>query len=116
MIGSLVATGRRRSLAAGSQRALIIVAAIFAGWVIYANLFTISDPLILGILFVCGIYTIMFVAIGATPNAPDKVPYYDWAFTALSLACGIFFFVNAGCDFGSYQPAPSVHACAAFFR
>jgi TRAP transporter 4TM/12TM fusion protein len=96
VIGSLVATGRRRSLAAGSQRALIIVAAIFAGWVIYANLFTISDPLILGILFVCGIYTIMFVAIGATPNAPDKVPYYDWAFTALSLACGIFFFVNAG--------------------
>lgn len=96
MIGSLVATGRRRKLAAGSQRALIVVAALFAGWVIYANLFTISDPLILGILFVCGIYTIMFVAIGATPTAPDKVPFYDWGFTVLSLACGIYFFVNAG--------------------
>lgn len=96
MIGSLVATGRRRKLAAGSQRALIVVAALFAGWVIYANLFTISDPLILGILFVCGIYTIMFVAIGATPTAPDKVPFYDWAFTILSLVCGIYFFVNAG--------------------
>jgi TRAP transporter 4TM/12TM fusion protein len=96
VIGALVATGRRRTLAAGSQRVLIIVAAIFAGWVIYANLFTISDPLILGILFVCGIYTIMFVAIGATPNAPDKVPFYDWAFAVLSIACGVFFFVNAG--------------------
>lgn len=96
MIGSLVATGRRRKLAAGSQRALIIVAAIFAGWVIYANLFTISDPLILGILFVCGIYTIMFVAIGATPAAPDKVPIYDWGMSILSLACGVFFFTNAG--------------------
>jgi TRAP transporter 4TM/12TM fusion protein len=96
VIGSLVATGRRRKLAAGSQRALIVVAALFAGWVIYANLFTISDPLILGILFVCGIYTIMFVAIGATPTAPDKVPFYDWAFTILSLVCGIYFFVNAG--------------------
>ncbi len=96
MIGSLVATGRRRKLAAGSQRALIIVAAIFAGWVIYANLFTISDPLILGILFVCGIYTIMFVAIGATPAAPDKVPFYDWGMSILSLACGVFFFTNAG--------------------
>ncbi len=96
MIGSLVATGRRRKLAAGSQRALILVAALFAGWVIYANLFTISDPLILGILFVCGIYTIMFVAIGATPGAPDKVPFYDWALTLLSLACGVYFFVNAG--------------------
>ena len=96
MIGSLVATGRRRKLAAGSQRALIIIAAIFAGWVIYANLFTISDPLILGILFVCGIYTIMFVAIGATPSATDKVPYYDWGMSILSLACGVFFFTNAG--------------------
>ncbi|SFQ00532.1 TRAP transporter permease [Tranquillimonas alkanivorans] len=96
MIGSLVATGRRRKLAAGSQRALIAVAAVFATWVIYANLFTISDPLILGILFVCGIYTIMFVAIGATPNAPDRIPFYDWALSALSLICGVYFFLNAG--------------------
>ncbi|WP_236628178.1 MULTISPECIES: TRAP transporter permease [unclassified Sulfitobacter] len=71
-------------------------AALFAAWVIYANLFTISDPLILGILFVCGIYTIMFVAIGATPNARDEVPIYDWALCLLSLVCGVFFFMNAG--------------------
>ena len=96
MIGSLVATGRKRTLAADSQRALIIVAAAFAAWVIYANLFTIFDPLILGILFVCGIYSIMFVAIGATPKAPNHVPIYDWVMSALSLACGVFFFMNAG--------------------
>lgn len=96
MIGSLVATGRKRMLATGSQRALIVVAAAFAAWVIYANLFTISDPLILGILFVCGIYSIMFVAIGATPKAPNHVPVYDWVMSALSLACGVFFFMNAG--------------------
>lgn len=96
MIGSLVATGRRRKLAASSQKALVAAAALFAAWVIYANLFTISDPLILGILFVCGIYTIMFVAIGATPNARDEVPIYDWALCLLSLVCGVFFFMNAG--------------------
>lgn len=96
MIGSLVSTGRRRMLAANSRRALIVAAAVFAAWVVYANLFTISDPLILGILFVCGIYSIMFAAIGATPNAPDRVPLYDWVMSGLSLACGIFFFVNAG--------------------
>lgn len=96
MIGSLVATGRKRMLATGSQRALIVVAAAFAAWVIYANLFTISDPLILGILFVCGIYSIMFVATGATPKAPNHVPVYDWVMSALSLACGVFFFMNAG--------------------
>lgn len=96
MIGSLVSTGRRRKLAAGLQSALIVVAACFAAWVIYANLFTISDPLILGILFVCGIYTIMFVAIGATPNAPDRIPLYDAGLSLLSLACGVYFFINAG--------------------
>lgn len=96
MIGSLVSTGRRRKLAAGQHRALIIAAAIFSGWVIYANLFTISDPLVLGILFVSGIYAIMFLAIGATPRAPDKVPFYDLGLSVLSVVCGLYFFVNAG--------------------
>jgi len=96
VIGSLVSTGRRRKLAAGQHRALIIAAAIFSGWVIYANLFTISDPLVLGILFVSGIYAIMFLAIGATPRAPDKVPFYDLGLSVLSVVCGLYFFVNAG--------------------
>jgi len=95
MIGALVATGRRRKLAAGQYRALVVVAAIFSAWVIYANLFTISDPLVLGILFVSGIYAIMFAAIGGTPYAPDHIPFYDIALSLLSLATGIFFFVNA---------------------
>ncbi|WP_118136885.1 TRAP transporter fused permease subunit [Oceanicella sp. SM1341] len=96
MIGSLVATGRRRKLAAGPRKVLIGVAALFAAWVVYANLFTISDPLILGILFVCGIYSIMFAAIGATPAAPDRIPLYDLALMVLSAACGLYFFLNAG--------------------
>lgn len=95
MIGALVSTGRRRDHAAGQHRALVVAAALFSAWVIYANLFTISDPLVLGILFVSGIYAIMFVAIGATPHAPDHVPIYDIALSLLSLASGIFFFVNS---------------------
>jgi TRAP-type uncharacterized transport system fused permease subunit len=95
MIGPLVAVGRRRRVAARFNVFLTLIAAAMALWVIYANLFTISDPLVLGILFVSGIFTIMFLAIGATPDAPDHVPIYDWAFSALSLACGVFFFVNA---------------------
>lgn len=95
MIGALVATGRKRKLAPGPYRALIVASALFAGWVIYANLYTISDPLVLGILFVSGIYTILFIAIGATPRAPDKVPFYDAAMSVLSLVIGIYFFVNA---------------------
>lgn len=95
MIGSLVATGRRRNLAAGQYRAIVVAAALFAGWVVYANLFTISNPLVLGILFVSGIYAIMFLAIGATARAPDHVPLYDIGLSLLSVASGTFFFVNA---------------------
>ena len=96
MIGALVATGRKRKLAASATRVLTATAAAFSLWVVYANLFTISDPLVLGILFVSGIYAIMFVAIGATPNAPNHVPVYDWALSILSIACGLYFFLNAG--------------------
>lgn len=94
-MSALLSTGRRRVFAARWNRLLVLAAALFSLWVIYANIFTISDPLILGILFVNGIFTLLFIAIGATPNAPDRVPVYDWALSGLSLACGIFFFTSA---------------------
>ncbi|APZ52438.1 TRAP transporter, 4TM/12TM fusion protein [Salipiger abyssi] len=76
------------------RKAVVILAAAFALWVIYANLFVISDPLILGILFISGIFTILFLAVGATSRAPDEIPFYDWVLSALSLACGIYFFMS----------------------
>ncbi|WGT52630.1 TRAP transporter permease [Thioclava nitratireducens] len=95
MIPSLTETGRRRNLAPVLSKAVVILAAAFALWVIYANLFVISDPLILGILFISGIFTILFLAIGATSRAPDDIPFYDWVLSALSLACGVYFFMSA---------------------
>lgn len=94
MMPSLTETGRRRTLAPGLRKTVILIAAAFALWVVYANLFVISDPLILGILFISGIFTIMFLAIGATARAPDTVPVYDWALAALSLACGVYFLMT----------------------
>lgn len=96
MIPSLTETGRRRNLRGRIKTAVILLAAAFAVWVLYANLFVISDPLILGILFISGIFTILFLAVGATSRAPDSIPIYDWVLSALSLACGIYFFTNAG--------------------
>lgn len=95
MIARLLSTGRRRRFAARWQQLLVLAAAMFSLWVIYANIFTISDPLVLGILFVSGIYTLMFIAIGAGPNAPDAPPVYDWVLAALSLACGFYFYFTA---------------------
>lgn len=93
--GLLVRTGRRRAFTGASQRVLMLLAAAFAGWVVYANLVVISDPLVWGILFVSGIFTLLFVVVGHSPTAPPNPTWLDWVFSGLSLACGIFFFVNA---------------------
>lgn len=73
-----------------------VLAAAFSVWIIYSNLFIIADPLIQGILFVSGIYTILFLAIGATARAPDRIPIYDWLLSGLSLVCGVYFYMSAG--------------------
>ena len=78
------------------RTAVTVMAAAFALWVVYSNLFIIADPLIQGILFVSGIFTILFLSIGATARAPDKIPLYDWFFAALSLTCGVYFYLSAG--------------------
>ncbi len=92
---SLVATGRRRVFTGASQKVLVVLAAAFAGWVIYANLFVISDPLVLGILFVSGILSLLFIVIGHSAKASDTPTVVDWLLSVLSLAAGVFFFVNA---------------------
>ena len=92
---SFLATGRRRTFRGAPQTLLVVLAAAFACWVIYANIFVISDPLVLGILFVSSIYTLLFLVIGHSPRASDKPTYLDWAFSILSLTAGIYFFVNA---------------------
>ncbi len=78
MIASLVSTGRRRSFEGTSARILTVLAAAFAVWVIYANAFVISDPLVLGILFVSGILTLLFPVIGHSPSAPAYPTILDW--------------------------------------
>lgn len=95
MIANLVATGRRRSFQGVPAHVLTVMAAGFALWVIYANVFVISDPLVLGILFVSGILTLLFPVIGHSPTAPDAPTVLDWVLCALSVASGVFFFVNA---------------------
>ena len=95
MIATLVSTGRRRSFHGAPAHTLTILAALFAAWVIYANVVVISDPLVLGILFVSGILTLLFPVVGHSPSAPDKPTVFDWCLSFLSLAAGLFFFFNA---------------------
>lgn len=92
---SLVASGRRRTFMGAPRKILISIAAFFACWVVYSNVFVISDPLVLGILFVSGVLALLFIVIAPTPTSPDKPGIIDLALSCLSLATGLFFFFNA---------------------
>ncbi|GJL87171.1 MAG: ATP-binding protein [Minwuia thermotolerans] len=92
---SLLATGRRRTFRGAPLAVLTLFAAMFACWVIYANIFVISDPLVLGILFISSIYTLLFLVIGHSSKASDRPTIVDWALSGLSLTSGVFFFINA---------------------
>ena len=96
MISALVATGNRRSLRGPLGLGLKVAAAGFAAWVIYANLFVISDPLVLGVLFVAGILSLLFIAIGHGREAPENPTTVDFVLSALSAITGAYFFVESG--------------------
>ncbi len=95
MISSLVKTGRRRNIAGPWGMVLTVLAALFAVWVIYANLFVISDRLVIGILFVSGIMALLFITVGGSLNAPDRPTLLDWVLSLTSAACGVYFFLTA---------------------
>ena len=95
MISALVATGNRRSLRGPLGLSLKVAAAGFAAWVIYANLFVISDPLVLGVLFVAGILSLLFIAIGHGREAPENPTTVDFVLSALSAITGAYFFVES---------------------
>ena len=95
MMKSLVSTGRKRKFAALPHKTLIVIAALFALGVIYGNLFVISDPLIIGILFLSGLFSMLFLVIGSRANAAERPTIIDWGLSALSLATGAFFLWNA---------------------
>lgn len=95
MISTLVSTGRRRRFTGAADKAVTILSALFALWVVYANLFVISDRLVVGILFVSGILTLLFVTFGGSRGASDRPGVIDWALSLLSAACGIYFFFTS---------------------
>ncbi|MFZ9990559.1 MAG: TRAP transporter permease, partial [Burkholderiaceae bacterium] len=92
---SLLATGKRRSFDGPAKTAFTILCALFAAWVIYINLFVIADPLVQGILFVSGAYSLLFLGIGGSPTSTNKPTLIDWILSALSFAAGVYFFLHS---------------------
>ena len=93
MISRFLGTGRRRSFGGVFGNAFYALAAAFALWVVYANIYALPDALLVGILFVSGIYTLLFLAVGGTNDANNKPSVLDWGLATSSAACGIYFFI-----------------------
>jgi TRAP transporter 4TM/12TM fusion protein len=96
MIGRLFDTGRRRHFDGAFRFWLFLASAVFAAGVVYANIFALPDALLIGILFVCGIYALLFLAIGASRHSPAMPSGFDWLLSIASVACGIYFFLIRG--------------------
>ncbi len=93
MLFGLMTTGRRRSHGGALGRAIYGAAALFAVWVVYANILALPDALLVGILFVSGIFSLLFLSTGATESSPDRPTVIDWILAASSIACGTYFYL-----------------------
>ena len=96
MIGKFLSMGCRRSFDGIPRLSLYSVAALFALGVVYANIFALPDALLIGILFVCSIFTLLFITVGATNRSSNTPSVIDWILSGLSIACGIYFFAIRG--------------------
>lgn len=91
MIKKIFSSGRRRSFVGAPGMILSATAALFACWVTYINVVALPDALLIGILFVCGMYSFLFLSIGSHEQAPVVPTFMDWVLSGASAACGIYF-------------------------
>lgn len=94
MVARFLGTGRRREIGGALGRILTLLSAVFALWVVYANVYALPDALLVGILFVCGIYALLFLHVGANRLAGPRPTVIDWLLSLSALACGVYFFAT----------------------
>ena len=89
-------TGARRRPTGWLGRFVTFFAAATAAWVIYAATIALIDALALTIVFLALMLVLVFLTIGATPDAdPRRPPAYDLLFAVLSAVAGGYFLANA---------------------
>jgi len=88
--------GARRQLSGAFKSIVQAYAAGLALWVLWSATLVVLHPLTHAILFVSFMLTLMFLVIGPGPGSRiDEVPAIDYGLSALSLACGIYFWLSA---------------------
>lgn len=93
MISRFLGAGRRRSFGGVFGHVIYGASALFALWVVYANIFALPDALLIGILFVSGIYTLLFLCVGGAIDSGPRPSASDWILSAAAAACGVYFYL-----------------------
>lgn len=94
MLGRLFQTGRTRQFEGFAGAAVLTAGALIALGVVYGNVVAIADAVLIGILFICAIFSLLFLCIGATPNSPARPTWPDIAMSALSVAICVYFLIH----------------------
>jgi TRAP transporter 4TM/12TM fusion protein len=94
--GHLFSIGARRALLGPLRHGLSLYAVGLAVWVVWAATIAIIDPIAHAAIFVSFMLALMFLVIGPTPNGrTDRPLIIDYALSAASLACGVYFIYSA---------------------
>ncbi|MEZ5650447.1 MAG: TRAP transporter fused permease subunit [Burkholderiaceae bacterium] len=89
-------SGARRRPVGWVGSATRVIAALTAGWVIWAAAFSRSDALSLTIIFLTLMLVLGFLTLAPGPNADvGRVPWYDWILSAVSAVAGAWFIAHA---------------------
>ncbi len=95
LVNLFIGIGARRTLTGWVGVSVQGYAILVALWVLYAAVWAIIDPWELGAVFLLAMMVLIFLTTAPFPRSPTKnPPLLDWMLSLLSLASGIYFFVQ----------------------
>ena len=88
----ITTTGSQRTIKSRVAGPIKFLAFMTAVWSIYQSVFTDIDVMAMTIIFLSLNLCLAFLLVSPNALAPlDRIPAYDYAFAALSIACGLHF-------------------------
>jgi TRAP transporter 4TM/12TM fusion protein len=92
LVGLLFDIGVRREPTGALGWIVPPYGAALAVWVIVSSVYLVLHPYTVAVVFLCAMYVLVFLLVGATPRShPERPSAADWAMAAASAACGAYF-------------------------
>ncbi len=96
MVDTFFAIGVRRQVRGPVGQAIKAYSALVAVWVVYSVAFAIIHPWVIAAIFMTAILGVLFLVVGARPGSnPERPAPIDWILSAVSIASGVYFAINA---------------------